>query len=111
ADLRKHTAADMPYEDASFDVAFANHMLYLVPDVRAAIAEQRRVLRPGGRLYAATNGTHHVRELHEELDRLLELLPELEAERVNPQRFALDTGRALLESYFEEVRVFERRDA
>jgi SAM-dependent methyltransferase len=110
ADLRRHTAADMPYADASFDVAFANHMLYLVPDARTAVAELRRVLRPGGRLYAATNGTSHVKELHDERERLVELLPQLDVERVDLRRFALDTGKTLLEAYFDEVRVFERRD-
>jgi len=111
ADLRKHTAADTPYPDRSFDVVFANHMLYLVPDVRDAVAELRRLLKPGGRLYAATNGTSHVRQLHEELERLLSLMPELEAEVTNIGRFALDTGRDVLASYFDEVRVFERRDS
>jgi len=111
AELRRHTAAETPYADAAFDVVFANHMLYLVPDVRAAVAELRRVLRPGGRLYAATNGTDHMRELHDELARLHELIPELEVERVAHRRFALDTGRSVLEAYFDEVRVFERKDS
>ncbi len=111
ADLKKHTAAETPYEDARFDIAFANHMLYLVPDVYAAVAELRRVLKPGARLYAATNATSHLREMHEELARLHEALPELDVERVDLRRFALDTGEEVLAAYFDEVRVFESRDS
>jgi SAM-dependent methyltransferase len=49
----------LPVRSASCDGAFANHMLYHVPDVAAAARELRRVLRPGGVLVAATNGTNH----------------------------------------------------
>ena len=43
ADLRK-----LPFTDASWDCVYASHVLEHVPDDRAAIAEIRRVLRPGG---------------------------------------------------------------
>lgn len=39
---------DLPFEDASYDVVICNHVLEHVPDDAAAIAEMRRVLRPGG---------------------------------------------------------------
>lgn len=43
-------ALDLPYDDGSFDVAWFQHMLMNVPHKAAAIAEARRVLRPGGTL-------------------------------------------------------------
>src|SRR5439155_6255128 len=49
-------AQAVPFAPASFDAVIANHMLYHVPDRAKALNEIRRVLRPGGRLYAATNG-------------------------------------------------------
>lgn len=55
----------LPFEDESFDVALAAWMLYHVPDVGRGIAELARVLRPGGRLVAVTNGREHLRELYE----------------------------------------------
>jgi ubiquinone/menaquinone biosynthesis C-methylase UbiE len=45
ADARK-----LPHPDATFDAAYLCTTLGEVPDVDAALAELRRVLRPGGRL-------------------------------------------------------------
>ncbi len=53
----------LPFDDNSFDLVLANYMLYHVPNLERAIAELRRVLRPGGTLLAATNGQGHMREL------------------------------------------------
>ena len=43
-------ADELPLDDASFDVALSSFVLQLVPSRTAALAEIRRVLRPGGRL-------------------------------------------------------------
>jgi SAM-dependent methyltransferase len=41
-------AAELPFEDASFDVAMSSFVLQLVPSRPKALREIRRVLRPGG---------------------------------------------------------------
>lgn len=43
-------AEELPFEDGSFDSIVSTLVLCTVPDQRAALAEVRRVLRPGGRL-------------------------------------------------------------
>ena len=53
----------LPFGDGVFDAVVANHMLYHVPDLQQVLGEVRRVLKPGGRLFAATNGATHMREL------------------------------------------------
>ncbi len=57
-------AQAIPCEDGAFDAVIADHMLYHVPDRAKAISECRRVLKPGGRLFATTVGGHHLEELH-----------------------------------------------
>lgn len=49
-DLREGDAQALPFGDASFDAVVCTLSLCSVPDDKSAIAEMRRVLRPGGRL-------------------------------------------------------------
>src|SRR4028118_964220 len=50
ADLRESDAQELPFADASFDTVVCTLSLCNIPDDRRAIAEMKRVLRPGGRL-------------------------------------------------------------
>ena len=56
-------AQRLPFGGGSFDVVAAMWMLYHVPDLDAALAEVRRVLRPGGLFVAVTNGDAHTADL------------------------------------------------
>ena len=52
-EVRAGDATALPIEAESVDVVISNGVLNLVPDKRAAVAEIRRVLRPGGRVQIA----------------------------------------------------------
>lgn len=102
-------AQQIPFPDGSFDAVIANHMLYHVSDRPRAIAEMHRVLAPGGRLFAATNGKGHMGEIHA-LE--LRLAPEIRAfAQANPQlqpwttTFTLENGAQQLAQSFAEVRM------
>ncbi|MFI9788327.1 methyltransferase domain-containing protein [Kitasatospora sp. NPDC051984] len=53
ATFRNADVTDLPFEDGSFDGAWALESLLHVPDRNRALAETARVLRPGGRLVIA----------------------------------------------------------
>jgi SAM-dependent methyltransferase len=82
----------LPFADGSFDGAVAAWMLYHVPDVGLAIAELARVVRPGGRLVAITNGRDHLAELWQMVG----------AEGFESS-FSRENGGELLERSFEPV--------
>jgi SAM-dependent methyltransferase len=44
---------ELPFEDGSYDIVFASHVLEHISDDRRAIKEIRRILRPGGRAFLA----------------------------------------------------------
>jgi SAM-dependent methyltransferase len=56
-------AQDLPFRDGIFDCAVAAWMLYHVRDIDRTLLELRRVLRPGGRLVAATSSEQNLGEL------------------------------------------------
>ena len=83
----------LPFVDASFDVAVAAWMLYHVADLDRGVAELARVLRPGGRLVAATNSIFHLQELRE-----------LVGSGRSSITFSRETGEEILRRHFAVVR-------
>ncbi len=103
-------AQAIPFEDGSFDGVIANHMLYHVPDRAQALAEIRRVLRPGGCLYATTVGRAHLRELGELVSGFA---PDYDpwGERGNPtELFLLENGLDQLVEWFPQVALRRYED-
>ena len=49
AEIRTGDAAQLPYPDESFDAAVSTQVYEYLPNIRAALTELHRVLRPGGR--------------------------------------------------------------
>ncbi len=104
-------AMSLPFADQSLDAVIANHMLYHVADRPRALSEIQRVLKPGGKLFAATNGEKHMYELdhlvHEfspELGRRIDL-------RFNVRGFNLENGAAQLEPWFNCLEVYPYLDS
>lgn len=99
----------VPFGDREFDVVIANHMLYHVPDRKRALAEIHRVLKPGGRLYAAANGKGDKRSIAELGRRVNPNVFPDKAE--NSDWFSLERGRNELEEWFSNVRLRRYEDA
>lgn len=99
-------AQSIPYSEATFDGVVANHMLYHVPDRAKGIAEIHRVLKPGGLLFAATNGRDNMSALWDMLDTAIRA----EFDRVE-SRFRLEDGERELREVFPKVTVDRYPDA
>jgi SAM-dependent methyltransferase len=101
------TVADaqaLPLDDASIDVALSLHMLYHVPDVDRAIRELRRVVRPGGTVLVATNGTGHTAEVKAVLAEAADRVAGIRLDHDwDARRFPPEVARARLSSAFDRV--------
>ena len=95
---------EIPFEDETFDVVIANHMLFHVPDLNKALLEVKRVLKVDGVFYSATDGNGGMRPfLHNAIVRFeptstafTEQLP-----------FNLQNGCEILNKYFKNVQRFD----
>ncbi len=89
---------ELPFEAASFGCVAANWVLHHVPDLDRGISELARVLRPGGRLVAATLGDGNMQELWDLLG----------GEVTAGLSFGYGNGEAALAPHFTQI---ERHDA
>lgn len=99
-------AQSLPFANATFDAIVANHMLYHLPDVPRALAEFHRVLKPGGRCFAATFSTSNMREFNEAAERFLGTPVSKAA-----THFGLETGLAPMRAAFDSVEVLRYPDS
>ncbi|WP_179137980.1 class I SAM-dependent methyltransferase [Candidatus Entotheonella palauensis] len=102
-------AQQIPLTDASVDAIIANHMLYHVPDLPRCMAEIHRVLKPGGRLYAVTNGARHLQQLGELYQRFGSR--EKRDDATAGLTFHLGNGEAHLAPWMTEVHLKRFDDA
>jgi SAM-dependent methyltransferase len=100
-------AQRLPLGDNSADVALAMHMLYHVPDIPAAVAELRRVTRPGGMVLASTNSTETLTEIYDLLDAALTRQLGRPASGRPALSFTTESGAGLLGGQFADVRLLE----
>jgi ubiquinone/menaquinone biosynthesis C-methylase UbiE len=99
-------AQSIPHPDETFDAVIANHMLYHVPDRKKALSEIKRVLKPNGCLFAATNGERTFQEISELLSRATNKndLPRF------IQPFMLENGSSQLQEFFAKVELSRYED-
>jgi SAM-dependent methyltransferase len=102
-------AQAIPFAAARFDAVIANHMLYHVPDRAKAFSEIRRVLKPEGRFFAATNGPAHMRELRDRARAAATHAGALADSWV--EAFNLENGQEELSPWFPRVLLHRYEDA
>ncbi len=96
-------AQHIPFPAAYFDVVVANHMLYHAPNIEKAVAEFRRVVKPVGRLFCATNGWGHMRQINDLIAGWVQNAVPGHLHQV--RRFSLENGQEILKANFSEVKT------
>ena len=98
----------IPYEDSTFDIVIANHVLFYFEDVDAVIKECKRVLSPNGTFSCSTYSSEHMKEItdlvqefHEDIVLSNECLYEV---------FGLENGKEILQRHFKEVEMRKYED-
>lgn len=103
-------ARDLPFATGSADAVLAMHMLYHVPDLRAALDELERVLAPGGVLFVSTLASDDRPEyaaLWREATRQVLGVEQEDAQRAVLDHFSLETAQTMLTERFASVRLHD----
>ncbi|WP_342670460.1 class I SAM-dependent methyltransferase [Haloglycomyces albus] len=103
-------AQHLPWDNDSFDVVLAMHMIYHIENINQGLAEMVRVLAPGGVLITSTNAADD----KQELDDLWKSATYTVLNMVDPPgriklsgRFELDSAAEALEKHLAHVEVTE----
>ena len=99
----------IPYEDASFDLVIANHVLFYCKDVDRVCSEVGRVLKPGGRFVCGTYGVAHMQEVSRLVTQFDDRIT-LSGENLY-EHFGKENGAQTLAPYFAEVDWQQYEDA
>lgn len=99
----------IPYQNESFDVVIANHLLFYCEDIHMACEEIRRVLKPNGIFLCSTYSGKHMQEitqLVQEFDQRIVLAAENLYER-----FGLENGYDILVPHFADISTMHYEDS
>jgi ubiquinone/menaquinone biosynthesis C-methylase UbiE len=94
----------LQFADDSFDFVMANFMLYHVSDINKALQELKRILKPGGKLMAATNSQLSMGplwEIHVACQRKAAVAEDIVLRSVPNVRFSLENGPDFLRPHFQ----------
>ncbi|KEI91197.1 MerR family transcriptional regulator [Clostridium botulinum] len=102
-------AESIPFEEESFDVVIANHMLYHVPNINKALKEINRVLKSEGILFASTVGKNHMKEIREIISTFDIYNLTSESWEITDS-FQLENGLKIVSEYFNMVELKRYKD-
>lgn len=98
----------LPYQNESFDLVIANHLLFYCKDIDRVCTEIRRILRPDGAFLCSTYSDRHMKEITElvqEFDQRIVLAAENLYER-----FGLGNGENILSAHFSHITLQRYED-
>lgn len=100
---------EIPYEDATFDLVIANHVLFYCDNLKQVCAEVSRVLKPGGIFICSAYGAKHMKEISILVSSFDERIT-LSAEKLYDQ-FGIENGAYVLQPAFSSVAFRAYKDS
>ena len=91
----------IPYENETFDIIFANHVLFYCKNIENVCKEIQRVLKEHGIFICTTYGKKHMKEITQ-LAQDFDARIVLAAENLY-EHFGLENGEQLLSPHFKEI--------
>ncbi|MDD3222820.1 MAG: methyltransferase domain-containing protein [Clostridia bacterium] len=91
----------IPYEDESFDLVIANHLLFYCEDIPQVCREVHRVLKPSGRFLCSTYGKKHMQEITQLVQAFDEHIV-LSADKLY-EHFGRENGEDILKPCFSKI--------
>ncbi|MGN0437418.1 MAG: methyltransferase domain-containing protein [Lachnospiraceae bacterium] len=99
---------EIPDEDGQYDIVIANHLLFYCSDIKAVLAEVKRVLKNGGRFICSTYGKNHMKEITQLVQSFQSQIT-LSADYLY-ENFGLENGDSILGEYFDNVSSIQYED-
>lgn len=99
----------IPYQDKTFDLVIANHVLFYCKDISLVCKEVSRVLKPDGIFLCSTYGANHMKEISELVQEFDSRIV-LSAEKLY-EHFGLENGHQILKSYFSHIHLENYKDS
>ena len=99
----------IPYKNQTFDIVFANHLLFYCDNIETVCSEIRRILKVNGIFFCTTYGKNHMKEITQ-LAQDFDSHIVLSAEKLY-DRFGLENGEHILSSYFKKIELKRYEDS
>ena len=107
--FRVCSCEEIPYEDESFDLVIANHVLFYCENVKSACEEISRVLKKPGTFICSTYGNAHMSEISKLVQEFDDRIT-LSAHKLY-EHFGKENGGHILQEFFSTVEWITYEDA
>lgn len=99
---------NIPFEDESFDLVIANHILFYMKDLDKVLKEIKRVLKVGGYFYSSTIDSNNMKEL-ESLMKGFNSNIKISEEKIS-SKFGMENGQEILSKHFSQTKRYLYED-
>ncbi len=100
---------EIPYQENTYDLVIANHVLFYCDDILQVCREVHRVLKPNGIFLCSTYGNQHMKEITDLVQQFDSRIV-LSSENLF-DRFGLENGYLLLQNNFSSIQCLRYEDS